>query len=90
MPLDTAQARHGLYWLLAELTERGPLALLVDDAQWADVPSLDWLLYLARRLERLPVLVVVARAAGESTAARPLLGGAGGGAGRRDDPPRRR
>jgi DNA-binding CsgD family transcriptional regulator len=72
-PLDPTQARHGLYWLLAALTERGPLALLVDDAQWADLPSLDWLLYLARRLERLPVLVVVARAPGESTAARPLL-----------------
>ena len=72
-PLDPTQARHGLYWLLAALSERGPLALLVDDAQWADLPSLDWLLYLARRLERLPVLVVVARAPGESTAARPLL-----------------
>ena len=72
-PLDPAQARHGLYWLLASLAERGPLALFVDDAQWADLPSLDWLLYLARRLERLPVLVVLARAPGESTAARPLL-----------------
>ena len=72
-PLDPAQARHGLYWLLAALAERGPLALFVDDAQWADLPSLDWLLYLARRLERLPVLVVLARVPGESTAARPLL-----------------
>ncbi len=72
-PLDPAQARHGLYWLLAALAERGPLTLLVDDAQWADLPSLDWLLYLARRLERLPVLVVVARVPGEPTVARPLL-----------------
>lgn len=72
-PLDPAQARHGLYWLLAALAERGPLALLVDDAQWADLPSLDWLLYLARRIERLPVLVVIARAPGEPTAARPLF-----------------
>lgn len=72
-PLDPGQARHGLYWLLAGLAERGPLALLVDDAQWADLPSLDWLLYLARRLERLPVLVVVASAPGEPSAARPLL-----------------
>ncbi|HTT95087.1 MAG TPA: ATP-binding protein, partial [Solirubrobacterales bacterium] len=50
LPMDPAQARHGLYWLLANLAEREPLALLVDDAQWADAPSLDWLLYLARRL----------------------------------------
>jgi DNA-binding CsgD family transcriptional regulator len=72
-PLDPAQARHGLYWLLANLAEREPSALLVDDAQWADAPSLDWLLYLARRLERLPVLVLVAHTPGEPAAARPLL-----------------
>ncbi len=72
-PLDPAQARHGLYWLLANLAEREPLTLLIDDAQWADAPSLDWLLYLARRLERLPALVVVAHTPGEPAAARPLL-----------------
>jgi len=27
---------HGLYWLVVNLTERGPLVLAVDDAQWAD------------------------------------------------------
>jgi DNA-binding CsgD family transcriptional regulator len=72
-PLDPTQARHGLYWLLANLAELRPVALLVDDAQWADQPSLDWLLYLVRRIERLPVLVVVAQAPGEPVAARPLL-----------------
>jgi DNA-binding CsgD family transcriptional regulator len=73
LPLDPAQARHGLYWLFANLAEREPLALLIDDAQWADPPSLDWLLYLVRRIERLPVLVVVAHAPGEPAAARPFL-----------------
>ncbi|HTR75371.1 MAG TPA: AAA family ATPase [Solirubrobacterales bacterium] len=73
LPLDPAQARHGLFWLLANLAEREPQALLVDDAQWADAPSLDWLLYLARRLDRLPVLVVVAHTPGEPAAARSLL-----------------
>jgi DNA-binding CsgD family transcriptional regulator len=72
-PLDPAQARHGLYWLLANLAEREPLALLVDDAQWADPPSLDWLLYLARRLDRLSLLLIVAHTPGEPAAARPLL-----------------
>lgn len=72
-PLNPAQARHGLYWVLANLAEREPRALLVDDAQWSDAPSLDWLLYLARRLERLPVLVVVAHAPGEPAAGRTLL-----------------
>jgi tetratricopeptide (TPR) repeat protein len=72
-PLDPAQARHGLFWLLANLAEAGPATLLIDDAQWVDLPSLDWLLYLARRLDRLPVLVVLAYAPGETAGARHLL-----------------
>jgi DNA-binding CsgD family transcriptional regulator len=74
LPIDPAQARHGLYWLVANLAERGPLALLVDDVQWCDEPSLDWLLYLARRLERLPVLLVLAAGRGEPDPPGPLLG----------------
>ncbi len=63
--IDPAQARHGLYWLLANLSEDRPLALLVDDAHWCDPPTLDWLVYLARRMERLPVLIVLAVGLGE-------------------------
>ncbi|HEX4305103.1 MAG TPA: AAA family ATPase [Solirubrobacterales bacterium] len=73
LPLDPARARHGLYWLLANLVENEPAALLVDDAHWADRASLDWLLYLVRRLERLSVLVVVAHSPGEAVATRSLL-----------------
>jgi DNA-binding CsgD family transcriptional regulator len=51
---------HGLYWLCANIAEEGPLLLAVDDAHWADAPSLAWLAYLVRRLEDLPVLVVAA------------------------------
>lgn len=58
-------AVHGLYWMTVNLAEREPLALLVDDAQWADGASLRYLAYLARRLEDLPVLVVVATRPGE-------------------------
>jgi DNA-binding CsgD family transcriptional regulator len=64
-PIEPAQALHGIYWLLANLVEEGPLALLIDDAQWCDRPSLDWLLYLARRMERLPVVVIIAAGLGE-------------------------
>ena len=49
---------HGLYWLTANLAERGPLMLAVDDLHWADVASLRWLAYLARRIEGIRVLVV--------------------------------
>ena len=42
---------HGLYWLALNLAEAQPLAIAVDDLQWADAASLRWLAYLARRLE---------------------------------------
>src|SRR3954447_3569502 len=56
---------HGLFWLAANLAAQGPLLLAVDDAHWADPPSLRWLGYLARRLEGLPVLALVAVRSGE-------------------------
>ena len=55
-----AAALHGLYWLTANLSARAPLALVVDDAHWADAMSLRFVLYLARRMEDLPVLLLVA------------------------------
>jgi DNA-binding CsgD family transcriptional regulator len=67
MVLDE-QARYSLYWLVANLAEGGPVALIVDDAQWADRASLDWLAYLARRLEDLPVLLAVGVRSGDSGA----------------------
>ena len=57
---DALPALHGLYWLTVTVATRGPLALLVDDAHWADDSSLRWLHYLVRRMEELPLLVVVA------------------------------
>jgi DNA-binding CsgD family transcriptional regulator/tetratricopeptide (TPR) repeat protein len=51
---------HGLYWLTVNLSGAGALALLVDDLQWGDPPSLAALEYLGRRLEGLPVLLVIA------------------------------
>jgi DNA-binding CsgD family transcriptional regulator len=53
-------ALHGLYWLTVNLADKGPLLLAVDDAHWADQPSLRFIGYLSRRLEGLPVLLVVA------------------------------
>jgi len=50
---------HGLYWLVVNLAERAPLLLAVDDAQWADEPSLRFLLHLAHRLAGLPVIVAL-------------------------------
>jgi DNA-binding CsgD family transcriptional regulator len=58
-------ALHGLYWLTANLAATRPVLLAVDDAHWADKPSLRWLAYLAARLEGLPVLLVTTVRPGE-------------------------
>jgi len=66
---------HGLYWLTVNLAAGGPAGLLiaVDDAQWADQPSLSYLAYLAARIEELPVVLLIATRSGEPTAARQAL-----------------
>ena len=66
-------ALHGLYWLTANLAERAPLLLAVDDAHWADEASLRFLIYLLRRIEALPILVVVAARPAEPGAEEALL-----------------
>jgi DNA-binding NarL/FixJ family response regulator len=64
---------HGLYWLVVNIAECGPLILAVDDAQWADEPSLRFLLHLASRLAGLPVVVALTVRAGADMH-RPHLG----------------
>lgn len=54
----------GLYWLLHELAATGPLAVVVDDAHWADEPTARWLGYAASRLDGLPVALVLATRTG--------------------------
>ena len=51
-------ALHGLYWLVLNLAEQGPLLLAVDDLHWCDRPSLLFFAYLARRLEGQPILLL--------------------------------
>jgi DNA-binding CsgD family transcriptional regulator/tetratricopeptide (TPR) repeat protein len=51
---------HGLYWLCSNLARTRPLVLCLDDAQWADDPSLAFFGFLARRIEDLPILLVAA------------------------------
>ena len=53
-------ALHGLYWLVANLAADRPLLIAVDDAHWADKPSLRWLAYLAPRLDGLAAGMLVA------------------------------
>jgi len=51
---------HGLYWLCANLAERQPLLITVDDAHWADEPSLRFLSHLLARIESLRAAVIIA------------------------------
>jgi DNA-binding CsgD family transcriptional regulator len=71
--LDRFAAIHGLYWLVANLAARRPLLLAVDDAQSADEASLQFLAYLCRRLDGLPVAVVLTVRAGERGDSREAL-----------------
>ena len=56
---DAFSVLHGLYWLTSTLAQRAPLLLAVDDLHWADQPSLRFVMHLARRLEGLPVLLML-------------------------------
>lgn len=55
--------------LLSEAAEEQPLLCLVDDAHWADAPSLDTLAFVARRLDAEPIALALAARADEG---RPL------------------
>ena len=50
---------HGLYWLTVNVAQRTPTLIAVDDAHWADRPSLRFLVHLAARLAGLPVTCLV-------------------------------
>ena len=72
-PGDVSFARlHGLHWLVANLAERAPLLIAVDDVHWADEPSLRFVDHLARRLAGMPVLIALCTRTG-AEADRPLL-----------------
>ena len=64
---------HGLFWLAANLSAGRPLLLAIDDAHWADEPSLRWLTYLARRLDGLMLVLLVAFRPGDPAFANATL-----------------
>ncbi len=55
--------------LLRALTERGTVAVLLDDLQWCDRSSLDLLSYLGSALSSLPILLLVTLEAGVKASA---------------------
>jgi hypothetical protein len=60
-PSDPTYAwQHGLYWLVSNLSADSPLALVVDDLQWCDGPSVRALAFIARRIEGQPIALIFA------------------------------
>src|SRR5262249_15615622 len=49
---------HGLYWLVNNLAADAPVAMSFDDLHWSDAESLRFLIYLAPRLDGLPLAVI--------------------------------
>jgi DNA-binding CsgD family transcriptional regulator len=72
-PAATVGVNHGLYWLTANLSDRCPLLVVVDDAHWADPATLLFAAYLGRRVDELPVLVALGLRSAEPGAPRPLI-----------------
>ena len=68
-----AASLHGLYWLTANLAAERPVLLVVDDIHSCDRPSLRFALYLAQRIEDLPVAAVFAAANGHARDHDPAL-----------------
>ena len=65
LPADAGPGRdqsenilHGLYWLMANLAESGPILAVFDDAHWGDGASLVASGYLARRVEGHPIAML--------------------------------
>ncbi|MGW4526521.1 AAA family ATPase [Amycolatopsis sp. NPDC004378] len=65
---------HRLWVLVAEVAADRPVALLVDDLQWADAESLGWLAHLVNRLRAMPLVVVASVLDGDAGADRPVVG----------------
>lgn len=59
---------HAMYWLALRLAQREPLLLVVDDAHWADEPSLRFLIYLLGRVSDSPIGALVAARSREAGA----------------------
>ncbi|WP_306316567.1 MULTISPECIES: AAA family ATPase [unclassified Streptomyces] len=71
---DPQGVRDGLVAAAARLARlHWPLVLLIDDAHWADLETLEWLAAFAERLDDLPVFVVVAQREAEDPRAAACL-----------------
>ena len=66
-------ALHAVYWLATNLSLNAPLLITVDDLHWVDEPSLEVLIYLARRLADVGIVLAVTLRPSEPGAPQALL-----------------
>lgn len=57
---DRFAAYAGVFALLEAAAADGPLLLVVDDAHWLDAPSAEAIAFCARRVEDVPIAILVA------------------------------
>jgi DNA-binding CsgD family transcriptional regulator len=66
-PSDEREAALiGLYWLMTDIADSAPLVVAVDDLQWTDAASLEWLLYALPRMAGVRATVIAAARPGEA------------------------
>lgn len=70
---DELEVLYALYRGVTARADEGPVVVVVDDAHWADTPSLRLVLLCLQRAATLPVVLVVARRTGEPGAPDELL-----------------
>ena len=64
---------HGLYWLLASLSAKRPVLIIIDDLHWADGASLRYLAFLLTRISELRVAVLLVARTGAAGTDEKLL-----------------
>lgn len=61
--LDPEQEKRRMFLALAQvfgrMAAKGPLLVIVEDLHWCDDTSLEFLLYAARRISSLPILILL-------------------------------
>ncbi|MFD8142246.1 AAA family ATPase [Streptomyces sp. NPDC059708] len=72
-PGDLHRDRHLIHRRALDLLAAGPLALLVDDAQWCDEASLHSAAFLLRHAAARPLLLVLAQRTGAPGPGTPVL-----------------
>jgi DNA-binding CsgD family transcriptional regulator/tetratricopeptide (TPR) repeat protein len=57
--LGSGADRHTLFTAFLDLLAAGPSVTVVEDVHWADEATLDLLLFVGRRIDELPAIVIV-------------------------------